>query len=76
MIDVPIVISVVSGSVYRLGPLQQMVTSVRATVPYGVGYEIIIVGVADDEPTAAWCKAQSDIRYIAQPELAGRNPGV
>jgi spore maturation protein CgeB/glycosyltransferase involved in cell wall biosynthesis len=71
VIDVPIVISVVSGSVYRLGPLQQMVTSVRANIPAGIGYEIIIVGVADDEPTAGWCKAQADIRYIAQPELAG-----
>lgn len=71
MIDVPVVLSIVSGSVYRLAPLQQMVTSVRATVPCGVRYEIIIVGVADDAPTAAWCKAQADIRYIAQPELMG-----
>ena len=64
-------LSVVTGSVYRLGPLQQMVTSVRATIPAGITYEIIVVGVSDDDATANWCAAQQDIRYIAQPALMG-----
>ena len=64
-------LSVVTGSVYRLGPLQQMVTSVRATIPTGITYEIIVVGVVDDGATANWCAAQQDIRYIAQPALMG-----
>lgn len=64
-------LSVVTGSVYRLSPLQQMVTSVRATIPAGITYEIIVVGVSDDDATANWCAAQQDIRYIAQPALMG-----
>jgi hypothetical protein len=64
-------LSIVTGSVYRLGPLQQMVTSVRATVPPGVTYEIIVVGIEADGATANWCAAQQDIRLIQQPGLAG-----
>ena len=64
-------LSIVTGSVYRLGPLQQMVTSVRATIPTGITYEIVVVGVADDGATANWCAAQQDIRYIVQPALMG-----
>lgn len=64
-------LSIITGSVRRLGPLQQMVTSVRATVPTGITYEIIVVGVADDDLTAAWCAAQQDIRLIRQSGLAG-----
>ena len=64
-------ISVVTGSVYRLGPLQQMVASARANIPDGLTYEIVVVGVAGDGATANWCAAQQDIRYIAQPALAG-----
>lgn len=64
-------LSIVSGSVRRLELLQKMVLSVRATVPDGITYEIIIVGVTDDDLTADWCKAQQDIRWIAQPGLLG-----
>jgi hypothetical protein len=64
-------LSIVTGSVRRLGPLQQMVTSVRATVPVGITYEILIVGVADDGATANWCAAQQDVRLIQQPGLLG-----
>lgn len=64
-------LSIVSGSVGRLDALRQMVTSVRANVPTGITYEIIIVGVVGDDATAQWCKAQADIRYLAQPALDG-----
>jgi len=64
-------LSVVTGSVNRLSSLQKMVLSVRANVPVGVNYEIIVVGVQADEITASWCKAQADVRWIAQAGLTG-----
>lgn len=64
-------LSIVTGSVNRLSGLQKMVTSVRATVPVGVTYEIIVVGVQADELTASWCKAERDVRWIGQDGLHG-----
>jgi glycosyltransferase involved in cell wall biosynthesis len=64
-------LSIVTGSVNRLSGLQALVTSIRATVPVGVSYEIIVVGVQADDLTADWCRAQTDVRFIAQAGLFG-----
>ena len=64
-------LSIVTGSVRRLSLLQKMVLSVRANIPDGITYEIVVVGIADDDLTADWCRAQHDVRWIAQPGLLG-----
>ena len=64
-------LSIVSGSVRRVNALRDMVKSARAAVPYGVPYEFVIVGVEGDDETAAYCNGEGDIRFIAQPRLAG-----
>lgn len=65
-------LSVVSGTYKRLPMLKAMIASVRASIG-NISYEIVLVGVATDTETRAWCKAQHDIRWIEHPGLLGCN---
>lgn len=64
-------ISIVTGSYRRFSHLQNMVASVRASIPVGMAYEIVVVGVEGDSDTLAWCDGQPDITLITQDGLHG-----
>lgn len=66
-----LLISVVSGTYNRLSLLQNMVASVRADIPTGMPYEIILVDGGSTDGTLDWCKAQPDVRLIEHGELRG-----
>lgn len=66
------VISIVSGTYNRLMLLQQMIESVRQTLPVrNLAYEFVVVDGGSTDGTIAWCKAQPDITLIEQGELHG-----
>ncbi len=67
----PPIVSIITGSWNRLLSLQRMVNSVRANVPRGLSYEIVIVDGGSIDTTQAWCRAQPDIRLIEHGELRG-----
>jgi len=64
-------LSVVSGTYNRLKHLKNMVNSVRASVGFGVSYEIVLVDGGSTDGTIEWCKSQPDIVLIEQGELLG-----
>ncbi len=68
-------VSIVSGTYNRLTYLQQMVSSVRASVApqntYGLTYEIVLVDGGSNDTTQEWCKSQPDIRLIEHGALLG-----
>jgi len=51
--------------------LQSMVNSVRASIGYGIRYQIILVDGGSSDGTQAWVKAQADCKLIEQGELLG-----
>ncbi len=65
-------ISIVSGTVNRLGYLQHMVGSVRAQVrAAGLAYEIILVDGGSTDGTQDWIGEQPDVIAILQGEKLG-----
>lgn len=65
------ILSIVTGTYNRFRLLQQMVASVRANIPTGIPYEVIIVDGGSTDDTLAWCKAQPDVRLIEDGKLLG-----
>lgn len=65
------IISLVSGTYNRLDSLKRMIASVRATIPPGIAYDLIIVDGGSNDGTLEWCRVQSDIKLIEHGELRG-----
>lgn len=64
-------ISIVSGSVFRLSALKRMIESARLATPYGVPLEFVIVTIKQDAETIAFLQSQPDARMIVQNGLKG-----
>lgn len=64
-------LSIVTGTHQRLPYLQKMVESVRANMPLGVQYEILVVDAFSLDGTEEWCKAQPDMDYMRHGEFRG-----
>ena len=73
-------LSVVTGTYNRLGHLQDMIESVRASIGVGILYEIVLVDGGSTDGTIEWAKDQQDVVLIEQGELLGAirafNPGL
>lgn len=64
-------LSIVTGTFDRIGPLQRMIDSVRTQLPRGLSYEVVVVDGGSSDGTQAWCKEQADVRLIEHGELRG-----
>ena len=64
-------LSIVTGTYNRREALQNMVQSVRDTLPLGIRYEIIAVDGGSDDGTLEWLHEQTDITTIEHGELLG-----
>lgn len=64
-------ISIVTGTFQRRRFLANMIGSVRANVPLGIEYEVVIVDGGSTDGTLEWCRQQKDVRLIEQGELLG-----
>lgn len=65
------IVSIVTGTYNRIGHLQEMVQSVRNSIPIGLDYEIVIVDGGSTDGTLDWCKQQGDILLIEHGKLLG-----
>jgi GT2 family glycosyltransferase len=66
-----VILSIVSGTVWRIHYLRRMVYSVREQIPPGISYEIVLVGLSSDEETKQWVREQRDIVWLEHDELVG-----
>lgn len=65
------ILSVVTGTFNRLHALVRMIDSVRANMPRGLTYEIVVVDGGSTDGTLLWCRQQPDIHLIEQGTLKG-----
>ena len=65
------IISIVTGTYQRRAYLENMIGSVRDTVPVGLPVEFVVVDGGSTDGTLEWCKSQSDIRLIEHGALLG-----
>lgn len=64
-------ISIVTGTYNRLALLQRLVASVRADIPVGIPYEIILCDGGSTDGTLEWIAEQADCILLAHGELRG-----
>ena len=64
-------LSIVSGTYNRREALQNMVESVRDTLPRGIAYELVIVDGGSTDGTLEWLHEQTDVTTIEHGELLG-----
>lgn len=57
-------LSIITGTINRLAGLQEMVNSVRATVPETIRYEFVIADNGSKDGTEDWINEQDDCRLI------------
>jgi len=65
------ILSIVTGTYDRLPHLQRMLASVRASVPDGIAYEIVICDGGSTDGTLEWLAGQTGVRVIEHGELRG-----
>lgn len=64
-------LSIVTGTYKRLPLLTQFMQSCRDQLPAGILYEFVITGVAGDDETLDYLRAQSDVKLIIHEGLLG-----
>lgn len=66
-------ISIVSGTYNRLGYLQKMVESGRASLKgvHGLEHEFVLVDGNSQDGTQEWCEGQPDVRLVRHGSLLG-----
>lgn len=64
-------VSVVTGTFNRIGYLQRMVASARASIPASIGLVITVVDGGSTDGTLEWLRQQSDVRLIEHGALLG-----
>lgn len=64
-------LSIVTGTYNRREALQNMIESVRESLPPGMSYECVVVDGGSDDGTLEWAQEQSDIVLIEHGELLG-----
>lgn len=66
-----ITLSIITGTINRLPGLQEMVKSVRATVPETIRYEFVIADNGSTDGTPEWIAEQPDCRLVQMGKPVG-----
>ena len=66
-----LLLSIVTGTFNRRAHLAGFVQSIRANIPHGLPYEIILVDGGSTDGTLDWCRQQPDVVLIEQGQLFG-----